>query len=267
MPHGHSRPGEPILDFDAQLQRTRLRLLQMHYEAKMGHIGGNLSCLDALMVLHHQVLGPDDLFILSKGHAAGALYATLWSLGRLDDAQLKTFHQDGTHLAGHPAAGWHPSIRFATGSLGHGPSLAAGSALARRLEGRPGRVLCLCSDGEWQEGSVWESLIFSAHHRLGALTLIIDGNGLQGFGSVREVAGLEDLPGRLAAFGVELERVPGHDAPALRAALAKASERPRVLWLETVKGHGVSYMEGRMEWHYLPMDAEQYARARKELGG
>jgi transketolase len=238
----------------------------MHYEAKVGHIGGNLSCLDALMVLHHQVLGPDDLFILSKGHAAGALYATLWSLGRLDDAQLKTFHQDGSLLAGHPAAGWHPSIRFATGSLGHGPSLAAGTALSRRLRGLPGRVYCLCSDGEWQEGSVWEALIFSAHQRLDALCILVDGNGLQGFGSTREVAGLDELPARLDAFGVDLERLPGHDVAALRDALRRRSERPRVLWLDTVKGHGVGYMENRLEWHYLPMNEEQYQQARRELG-
>lgn len=247
------------------IKRARLRLIRMHYEAKTGHLGGNLSCLDAMMVLHQALLGPDDLFILSKGHSAGALYISLWAKGLISDDELKTFHQDGTRVAGHPAAGWHKGIRFATGSLGHGLSLAAGTALARRLTGKAGQVYCLMSDGEWQEGSTWEALIFAAHQALGGLTVLVDVNGLQGFGSTQEVASMGPLAERIAAFGVDVESVDGHDPAALLKALAVRSSRPRFLMLRTVKGHGVSYMENKMEWHYLPMDEAQYAQAVKEL--
>ena len=121
-----------MADFPEQLRKAKLRLLKLHYDSRIGHIGGNLSALDILMHLHHKVLKADDVFVLSKGHAAGALYVTLWSLGRLGDRDLDTFHQDGTKLAGHPAPNWMPDIRFATGSLGHGLSLAAGVALAKK---------------------------------------------------------------------------------------------------------------------------------------
>src|SRR5262245_8097547 len=146
--------------------RAKSRLLQMHYESGVGHIGGNLSALDTLLCLHHCCLGEDDSFILSKGHAAGALYATFWSLGLLTDDDLRSFHKDATRLSGHPPVKGISEIPFATGSLGHGLALAAGMALGRRLGARPGRVFCLTSDGEWNEGSCWESLIFVAQQAL-----------------------------------------------------------------------------------------------------
>jgi transketolase len=142
--------------------RGRRRLLKMHYESGVGHIGGNLSSLDAMLVVFHDYLREQDRFFLSKGHAAGALYTTLWSIGRLDDHDLESFHQDDTLLAGHPPAAGIPEIAFATGSLGHGVSLAAGTALAFRFKRSDARVVCLTSDGEWQEGSTWEGLIFGA---------------------------------------------------------------------------------------------------------
>ena len=169
------------------VKRARRRLLEMHYHAGVGHIGGNLSALDALLVLHHQVMGSDDVFVLAKGHAAGALYITLWSLGKLSDEDLHTFHQDGTLLAGHPVAGWSKDIPFATGSLGHGLPDAAGMALGYKLQSEAREVFCLTSDGEWQEGSNWEALIFAIHQRLANLTILIDENGLQGFGTTHAV--------------------------------------------------------------------------------
>jgi transketolase len=254
-------------DWAGLARRARARLLKMHFEAKIGHLGGNLSCLDALLVLYARHLRPQDAFVLSKGHSAGALYVALWAAGRLDEALLPTFHQDGTRLAGHPMAGWHPDILFSTGSLGHGLSQAAGLALADRLQGRDRRVACLLSDGEWQEGSSWEALIFAAHHKLDRLCALVDLNGLQGFGSTAEVASLADLEARLRGFDVDLQSLDGHDPAALEAALARPSDgRPRVLLLRTVKGKGVSFMEGRLEWHYLPLDAAQYARALAEVG-
>lgn len=249
---------------DRELKKARLRLLQLHFDAGVGHIGGNLSCLDALMVLHHEFIGQDDRFILSKGHSAGALYTTLWSLGRLDDETLKTFTRDDTLLGVHPPAAGIPDIRFATGSLGHGLSLAAGTAKALQLSGRPGHVFCLTSDGEWQEGSTYEALVFAAHHKLENLTILIDHNGLQGFGSTAEVASMSSLASRFAGFDVEIESVDGHDPAALRQALS-VTGRPRILALQTHKGHGVSFMQDRMEWHYLPMNAEQYRQAVAEI--
>jgi transketolase len=218
-----------------------------------------------LVVLHHEILGKDDVFILSKGHSAGALYAALWSTGSVSDAQLKQFHKDDSKLSGHPASAWHPGIRFATGSLGHGLGLAAGTALSRKLRGLPGRVFCLMSDGEWQEGSVWESLIFIAHHRLEGLTVMIDVNGLQGFGSTAEVASMQDLGALLEPFNVDVQAIDGHDPAALCAALGPLSTRPKFILLKTVKGKGVSFMEGRMDSHYLPLSPERYQAAVKEL--
>ena len=149
-----------------QVRDAKLRMLRMHFESGCGHIGGNLSCLDILMTLFHTVLRDDDRFVLSKGHAAGALYTTLWSLGILPDDDLKTFHKDGTWLGGHPSPHHLPQIPFATGSLGHGLPLACGLALGEQLRGGGGRTYCLLSDGEWQEGSNWEALIFAARHDL-----------------------------------------------------------------------------------------------------
>lgn len=242
-------------------RRTRLRLLRMHFESRVGHIGGNLSCLDMLLVLHHMVLGPADQFVLSKGHAAGALYTTLWSLGRLSDEELTTFHRDGTRLSGHPPFVGIPEIAFATGSLGHGLSLAAGLALAHRFKDQEGRVFCLTSDGEWNEGACWEALIFAKHQRLTNLVLLVDLNGLQGFGSTREVADLAPLADKFQSFGFLVSEVDGHDPQSLARALSSGPVGNRAVICRTRKGCGVSFMENRMEWHYLPLSPEQYRQA------
>jgi transketolase len=197
--------------------------------------------------------------VLSKGHSAGAYYVTLWSLGALTDADLRTFHQDGTRLAGHPPSRGIPEIEFATGSLGHGLSLAAGLAMAAKLKGQTHRIFCLTSDGEWQEGSTIEALIFAAHHKLNNLSIIVDHNGQQGFGSTAEVASMDPLDEKLAGFAVELRRCDGHNLEALRQTLAPASETmPVITVLATQKGKGVPDFEGRMESHYLPLTEAQF---------
>ena len=248
------------------LKSARRRLLQMHFEAGVGHIGGNLSSLDILLALHHEVMHPEDRFILSKGHAAGALYVTLWTLGRLSDDDLRQFHKDGTRLSGHPPTQGIPDIPFATGSLGHGLGLAAGLALGNRLTNKPGRVFCLTSDGEWNEGSTWESLIFAAHQRLDNLTLIVDLNGLQGFGATKDVAHIEPLAEKFRSFGFETVAVDGHDPDALMSAMTAKQDGPRAIVAQTCKGCGVSFMSGRMEWHYLAMSPQQYQQALAEVG-
>lgn len=247
------------------MRRAKRRLLQMHFDAGVGHIGGNLSALDAMLILHHQVMCPDDIFVLAKGHAAGALYITLWTLGHLSHADLSTFHGDGTLLAGHPVAGWLPHISFATGSLGHGLPNAAGVALGYKLQSKGGRVFCLTSDGEWQEGSNWEALIFAAHHRLDNLTILIDENKLQGFGTTAAVASMDPLEPRLEGFGIEITSVDGHSEAEIRNALQLRHQCPHIVLLKTTKGHGVSFMENAMEWHYLPLNVEQYQQAMREI--
>jgi len=242
----------------ALVKLAKRRLLQMHFEAKVGHIGGNLSCLDSLLVLHHRILQPDDTFVLAKGHAAGALYITLWTRGILSDLDLKTFHRDNTLLAGHPIAGWSPHIPFATGSLGHGLPMALGLALGNRLQNKPGHIYCLTSDGEWQEGSNWEALIFAAHHKLENLTILVDENRLQGFGSTTEVASLESLGDKLKSFAVDVVVVDGHSSGEIEAVLRIRSSRPRIIIQRTIKGNGVSFMQNQVAWHYLPMTEEQY---------
>jgi transketolase len=247
------------------IRRARLRLLAMHFESGVGHIGGNLSALEILLTLHHRVMRSDDRFILSKGHAAGALYITLWSIGRLAEAELGQFHKDHSRLGGHPLPGGIPEISLASGSLGHGLGLAAGLALGKRFRGQSGRVFCLLSDGEWNEGSTWESLIFFVHHDLREVVVIVDMNGLQGFGSTADVANLGSLANKLREFGLEVREVDGHDAEAIEQALrCPPTDRPVALLARTIKGHGISFMENRLEWHYLPMTREQYERATEE---
>lgn len=262
---GHSE-GVDTLSIDL-MKRARRRLLEMHFHAGVGHIGGNLSALDALLVLHHEVMAPEDVFVLAKGHAAGALYITLWSLGKLSDEDLNTFHRDGTLLAGHPVAGWSKDIPFATGSLGHGLPDAAGMALGYKLQSQAGEVFCLTSDGEWQEGSNWEALIFAIHQRLTNLTILIDENRLQGFGTTQAVASMDPLEDRFKGFDIEVVSVGGHDHAAIRNTLNARGQGPRIVVLKTTKGHGVSFMENSMEWHYLPLNAEQYRIALREIDG
>ena len=246
------------------IARARRRLLQMHFESGVGHIGGNLSSIDAMLVVFHDFLRSQDRFVLSKGHSAGALYVALWSSGRLQEEALKLFHKDNTLLAGHPPAAGIQDIPFATGSLGHGLSLAAGTALAMRFKGHDGRVFCLTSDGEWQEGSTWEALIFAAHHRLTNLSVLVDHNNLQGFGSTAEVASMSPLWEKIRGFDVDVQVIDGHDPLAIHAALAAPVDRMQVIVMRTVKGKGVSFMENRMDSHYLPLNREQYDAALAE---
>jgi transketolase len=244
---------------------ARRRLLQMHFESGVGHIGGNLSALDAMLVVFHEYLSGDDQFVLSKGHSAGALYIALWSTGRLQEQDLKLFHKDNTLLAGHPPAKGIAEIPFATGSLGHGFSLAAGTALGFKLKNNDAQVVCLTSDGEWQEGSTWEALIFACHHKLNNLTILVDHNNLQGFGSTADVASMSPLWDRLQGFELDLQVVDGHDPIAIRAALSSEKSRLRIIVLRTVKGRGVGFMENRMDSHYLPLTKPQFQLAMKEL--
>ena len=249
-------------------ESIRHDVLRQSKRANIGHIGSSLSIADLVAALFAGPLAGVDAddpdrhrFVLSKGHAALALYCAMHGTGRLTADELDSFCTDGTQVAGHPE---HilTGIDFSTGSLGHGLSMATGAALAARLQGSERRVYALMSDAECNEGSVWEAVMFAAHHRLHNLCAIIDVNGQQALGYTRDVLDLEPLADRWRSFGWEPREVDGHDHEALEEALAAPPEdRPRVIIARTVFGKGVSFMERRIEWHYLPMSDDEYQRA------
>jgi transketolase len=262
--------GSPSANVSAAIRRT---ILDQSKRANIGHIGSSLSIADILGVLYSGVLrggdgDPDrDRFILSKGHAVLALYAALHSAGRMDEETLCGYCADGSALAGHPE---HkvPGIDFSTGSLGHGLTYGGGAALAARLDGSERRVFVLLSDAELNEGSVWESVMFAAHHGLANLVAIVDVNGQQALGYTRDVIDLSPLPDRWAAFGWDVHEVDGHDTAAFEREIAEldtAAGPPHVILARTVFGRGVSYMESQIAWHYWPMSDEQYAQALDEV--
>ena len=243
----------------------RKKLLSMHYDAGVGHIGGNLSALDAMIQVFHNHLKPQDIFILSKGHSAGALYISLWSIGKISEDQLKTFHQEDTMLPGHPPSTGIDGIEFATGSLGHGLSLASGTALSRKMKRANDRVYCLTSDGEWQEGSTWEALFFAIHHQLDNLTILVDHNNLQGFGKVGDIASMSPLWEKLNGLNIRIDIIDGHNIEEINDSLKNATGKLTIIFLKTIKGKGVSFLENKMESHYLPLSKEQYETALLEI--
>jgi transketolase len=240
------------------------------------HIGGSLSCADILAVLYFAVLRvrpaePDwidrDYFVLSKGHASAALYATLAERGFLPVEELATYARPGGRLAGHPLRRI-PGVELPTGSLGHGLSLGVGLALAARLDGRPNRSVVLLGDGELQEGSVWEALMSASQLRLGSLTAIVDRNGLQITGPTEACIGLDPLVDRLAAFGWSVHTVDGHDVEALRetlSAISSEATRPAAIVALTTKGRGVSFLEDHRSSHYARFSPQHLKRALASL--
>lgn len=252
----------------------RRLVLDRSFEAGVGHVGCCLSVADIVAVLFRSVLrisdpaDPDrDRFVLSKGHAALALYAALRLRGTLSEEEFRTFGRDGTSLGVHPDPGV-AGIDFATGSLGHGLAMACGAALAARLEGSARRVVALLSDAECDEGSTWEAALFAGHHRLDGLTAIVDSNGRQALGSTSEVLDLEPLADKWRSFRWRVHEVDGHDEEALERLLRGPCHEPgapHVVIAKTVFGRGVSFMEGQLRWHYLPMSEEEHARAQGEM--
>jgi transketolase len=248
-------------------------IIDQSRRAGVGHIGSALSISDLLAVLYTGVLrgGPDDAdrdrFVLSKGHAALALYAALHEAGHLEAAALDSYCADGSPLGCHPEHPVH-GIDFSTGSLGHGLSVAAGAALAARVQRSRRRAFAVLSDAELNEGSIWEAVMFAAHHRLSNLVAIVDVNGQQALGYTRDVIDLEPLGDRFAAFGWDVHDVDGHDTEALTATLEGLDTQagpPHMILARTTFGRGVDFMESKIEWHYWPLDEEQYAAASLQL--
>ena len=258
--------------------RIRAHALRMVHRANASHIGTGLSMADILAVLYGGVAkvdsarpdAPDrDRVILSKGHGAAAFYAALAESGFFGVELLETFCGDGSPLAGH-VSHHVPGVDFSTGSLGHGLSLGCGVALGRRMDGHPGRAFVIMSDGECDEGSTWEAVLFAPHHHLDNLVAIVDYNKIQSFGSVREVLDLEPFADKWQAFGWHVQSVDGHDHTQLAEAFAQAGSlagKPSVIIAHTVKGKGVAFMEGELLWHYRSPDAKQLESALDEVRG
>lgn len=251
----------------------------MVHRARLGHPGGELSAIDILATLYFAVLKVDparpdwperDRFVLSKGHAAAALYATLAEAGFIERDELATFMQPLSRLNGHPNRTKAPGVESNTGPLGHGLPVAVGCALGARMDGAPWRTFVLTGDGELQEGSNWEAAMAAAHFGLDNLTLIVDRNGLQQGDFTERTMRLDPLADKWRAFGWAVREVDGHDHAALLdafAALPFAAGRPSCIIAHTHKGQGVSFMRDKAAWHHrIPSDAE-YAQALEELEG
>ncbi len=260
----------------ALAKAIRLDTLTMVHRAKASHVGSCFSTAEILAVLYGDVLRVDpknprwadrDRFILSKGHAAAIVYAVLAERGFFPRRDLTEYCVDGSSLTGH-LSHHVPGVEISTGSLGHGLPIGCGMALAAKRAGRPYRVFVLLSDGELDEGSNWEAILFAPQHRLDNLVAIVDYNKIQAFGMVQEVLDLAPLADKFRAFRWGVREVDGHDVSALSELVHQApfeAGRPSVLIAHTVKGKGVSFMENQLAWHAKSPNAEQLAQAIREL--
>lgn len=261
--------------------RIRRNALDMAQLGKSSHIGSVLSMADLLGVLYAEVLHVDpknpklperDRFILSKGHAGSGVYVALAERGFFPKEKLKTHYQNGSELSGHVSHKGIAGVELSTGSLGHGLSVGAGMALAARKQKQSHGVFVLMSDGECDEGSNWEAILFAAHHKLANLVAIIDCNKIQSIKSTTETLNLEPFADKWRAFGWDVQEVDGHDHAALRSAFAQAvaqrsGDKPHCIIGHTTKGKGVSFMEKSVLWHYRSPQGDEYANAVSELEG
>ena len=257
--------------------QVRRDIINMTAKAGCGHPGGSLSIVEALVALYFEKMNIDpqnpkmddrDRFVLSKGHAAPALYSVLARRGFFSTDEFANFRQVGSILQGHPDMKRCPGVDASTGSLGQGISIAAGMALGAKAQGKKYHVYTVIGDGESQEGLVWEACMAAAHYKLDNLTILLDNNGLQIDGSNDEVMSLGDIAAKFRAFGLEvIEVADGNDYDQVLAALNQpiVEGKPRLIWLKTVKGKGVSYMENQVGWHGKAPNAEQRDQALAEL--
>jgi transketolase len=256
-------------------RRLRRHVLNMTHRGKSSHVGSTLSMADIIAVLYADVLNcypenpkhPErDRFILSKGHAGACVYAALAERGFFSTDVLDTHYQDGSKLSGHVSHHGVPGVELSTGSLGHGLPVAAGFAYAAKLDEAKHRVIVVMSDGECDEGSNWEAILFAAHHRLRNLTAIVDYNKIQSLAPVSETLELEPFVQKWQSFGWDVREADGHDHAALKQALANPhTERPSVVIAHTVKGKGISFMENTVLWHYRTPQGDEMKAALEEL--
>lgn len=265
-------------DLAEMARRIRVHAVRMTNAGGSSHIGSVLSAADILAVLYGRVLrvrplepswAGRDRLVVSKGHAGAGVYAALAEAGFFPVERLATHYQDGSDLSGHVSHKGIPGVEVSTGSLGHGLSIATGMAFSARLRGAKHRVFCLLSDGECDEGSTWEAVLFASHHRLDNLVALVDYNKIQSLASVAETLALEPFGEKWRSFGWAVREVDGHDAAALVEALTdlpRERGRPTAVLCHTVKGKGVSFMENTVLWHYRTARGEEFVAALRELG-
>ncbi len=271
-------PQELIRSLEDKAGEIRKDIIIMIGAAKSGHPGGSLSAADIVAALYFHVMRHDpknpewpdrDRFVLSKGHACPVLYAALAEAGYYPKEEIITFRNINSRLQGHPDMKKLPGVEFTTGSLGQGLSAANGMAIAGKLDGKDYRVFCMIGDGESQEGQIWEAAMAAVHYKLDNLTAITDFNGLQIDGPNCEIMNVQPLPDKWRAFGWNVIEIDGHDFVQILDALSperKVEGKPTMIVARTVKGKGVSFMEGVCDWHGKAPNEEQVKQALSELG-
>lgn len=257
-----------------KLKEIKQTMLKMVHKAQVSHIGAGLSIADILYTLYFKVANINinnikdpnrDIIILSKGHSSVALYSVLYHRGFLEKSLIDNYSIDGGSLPCHIDKEKSPFLELSTGSLGHGLSVAVGMALAKKMDGKEGHVYCICGDGEMNEGSVWEAIMFATTKKLDNLTLIVDFNNFQAFGSTNCVIYQSNLEERLKSFGFESFGIDGHNFDAIEKSLKYRCDKPIAIIAHTIKGKGVSFMENKLEWHYKSPNDEQLAIALQEI--
>ncbi len=271
-------PAEVVEGLRATAREVRRDIVRMTYSAGSGYPGGSLSAVELIVALLFREMRVDprrpedpgrDRLVLSKGHAAPALYSAMSQRGFFPREELATYRRYGSRLQGNPDRLRLPGVDASTGGLGQGVGLAVGLALDARLDRRPSRVYALVGDGECQAGATWEGLLAGAHHKLGELVVVIDRNRFQSDGATEEILGIEPLPEKLRAFGWTPVELDGHDFPEIFRAFDAARahpDRPTALVAYTVKGKGVSFMENTHVWHGRVPTKDEAERALLELG-
>ena len=255
---------------------SRKNIVRMIYEAQSGHPGGSLSCIDILIYLYHREMNftrdnvncfDRNRCVLSKGHAAPALYATLSSIGILDYDELLSLRKIDSSLQGHPNMNDTMGVDMSTGSLGQGISAAVGMALGYKIKKLNNYVYVICGDGEFEEGQVYEALIAAAHYHLDNLILYLDYNGLQIDGHIETVMDPSPFQAKFLAFGWDVIQINGHNFEEIESATmqAKSNHKPTAIIAHTIKGKGVSFMEDQVSWHGKAPNKEEYLKAIKEL--
>lgn len=270
---------DKLHELNSLAKQMRIEIIETLANVKTGHPGGSLSAVEILLTLYYQHMQVNcntpccedrDRFIASKGHCAPAVYVTLANKGFFDKTELKTLRQLGCMLQGHPDMKRVPGVDMSTGSLGLGLSVGIGMALSAKMDKKGYYTYVLLGDGELQEGQIWEAAMSAAKYEVDNVIAIIDYNGVQLDGRVDEIMPIGDIAKKFAAFGWNVIECDGHDIGAIDAALHEAKQvkgMPSVLVARTVKGKGVSFMEGKNEWHGKPINADQYKQAMVDLGG
>jgi len=265
-------------ELENKAKKIRQHILKMTSEAGSGHPGGSLSAVEILIALYFKIMkhdpkNPDwpdrDRFVLSKGHSAPALYAVLAEAGYMPLEELMTLRKLGCRLQGHPSMSCTPGVEMSTGSLGHGLAVANGMALAAKLDRKLHRIYVLCGDGEMDVGEIWESAMLGAHYKLDNVTMYLDRNMLQLDGPTEKIMSIEPLADKWKAFGWHVQQIDGHDIREILMATENAQQchgKPSVIICHTVKGKGISFMEGSLHFHGKAPTADECERGLDELG-